>query len=107
MPDYNADQTWYFTFGSDHAYPNGYIKHFGSYDDAREWMRDRFGDRWCAQYDESEGARIVDKWNMREVILWAEEADAAEVYADRELRRMRIEIENVPDYSNRGQEGSE
>ena len=31
----------------------------------------------------------------------------AEVYAEREMRRMKLEAENVPDYSNRGQYGGD
>ena len=33
--------------------------------------------------------------------------DEAEAWAERELRRMRLESENVPDYSNRGPYGYE
>ena len=35
------------------------------------------------------------------------EADEAEVYAEQEIRRMKLEAENIPDYSNRGQYGGD
>ena len=35
------------------------------------------------------------------------EQDEAETYAEREMRRLKVESENVPDYSNRGQYGGD
>ena len=34
-------------------------------------------------------------------------ADEAEAYAEHEMRRMKLEAENIPDYSNRGQYGGD
>ncbi|GHU48808.1 hypothetical protein FACS1894127_0270 [Clostridia bacterium] len=36
-------------------------------------------------------------------IDWAEFEDEAEAYADHEMKRLKLENENVPDHSNRGQ----
>ena len=35
------------------------------------------------------------------------ETDEAEAYAEHEMRRMKLEAENIPDYSNRGQYGGD
>lgn len=35
------------------------------------------------------------------------EADEAEAYAEHEMRRIKLEAENIPDYSNRGQYGGD
>lgn len=47
------EQNWYFTWGYGQAYPNKYVKIFGTHGSAREKMFERFGDRWSMQYPES------------------------------------------------------
>ena len=47
-------QNWIFTFGCGHRYAGHYVKIYGTYSAARKQMFDRFGDKWCAQYTETE-----------------------------------------------------
>jgi len=49
-------KTFYFTFGSAHMYPFGYIELKGTYSSTREEMFKHFGDKWAFQYSE-------DDWN--------------------------------------------
>lgn len=47
-----ARTTWLFTFGYDHAHPNGYVEIVGSFESAREKMIACYGDKWSWQYPE-------------------------------------------------------
>lgn len=59
-------QDWFFTFGSDHAHPYGFVRIHGTYTEAREKMMDRFGTRWSFQYSSPEDFQ-ARKWGMKEV----------------------------------------
>lgn len=69
---YDEPQTWYFTFGSDHQHPNGYIRFdgFGG-SEAREAMVARFGRAWAFQYDAHDwfkhGVSQAEKYRLTEV----------------------------------------
>lgn len=64
------EQTWFFTFGSGHKYPNGYVRFTGTdLWDARDKMCERFGSRWAFQYTEEEFPKIAERWRMYEVII--------------------------------------
>lgn len=43
-------ETWIFTFGYGHLFPNKYVKIKGSYESAREKMVEHFGTKWAFQY---------------------------------------------------------
>jgi hypothetical protein len=58
---------WYFTFGSGHKHPNGYVKIHGTFDEARQEMCNRFGEKWAFQYRTAEDAG-VDAYNLYEVL---------------------------------------
>ena len=47
-------QNWIFTWGYGQAFPNQYIKIFGTFDSARQEMFERFDSKWSFQYPESE-----------------------------------------------------
>lgn len=58
---------WYFTFGSNHKYPNSYhVIEAETSADAREEMFRDFGDKWAMQYDSAEEAG-VERWNLTEI----------------------------------------
>ena len=63
------EQTWFFTFGFGHKYPNGYIRFTGLYGEARTKMHAHFGNKWAFQYDEEEFPAIAQYWNMKEVVI--------------------------------------
>jgi len=65
MPN-SKEQYWYFTFGSAHAHPNGYIKIYGTFDASRMKMVERFGEKWAFQYRSSDDAG-VKRFNLYEV----------------------------------------
>lgn len=60
-------ETWYFTFGSGHAHPNGYVKIPGTFEVAREEMFRRYGGKWCMQYTKEKALPIIEAYNMQEV----------------------------------------
>ena len=61
-------QYWYFTFGVGH-YPNQkkYVKIFGTINETRKRMFDRFGGRWCMQYKNRYDFN-PEKWGLTELI---------------------------------------
>jgi len=65
-------ETWYFTFGQAHAFPNGYfVVRDATYAEARERMFATFGREWAFQYNDADwhkhGVSIAEKWNLREI----------------------------------------
>jgi hypothetical protein len=61
-------KVWIFTFGYGHAYPGGYVKIKGTFNNARTKMFKWFGNKWAFQYPYVEkGKDIIKKWNLREV----------------------------------------
>lgn len=60
-------QDWYFTFGSDHAHPYGFVCIFGTFMEARTEMQRRYGQKWSFQYTYKEFAGQVEKYGLREV----------------------------------------
>lgn len=65
-PSETGAKDWFFTFGSGHAHPNGYVKIHGTFGEARDAMFARFGPKWCMQYGSADEAG-VSRWNLREV----------------------------------------
>jgi hypothetical protein len=55
---------WFFTFGTGHLYPNGYVVFHGTYASAREQMFEIFGPRWAFQYNSAEAAG-VERFNLK------------------------------------------
>lgn len=49
---------WFFTFGFNHAHPNGYVVIEGSFSEARAEMYRRFGAKWSMQYENAEEAGV-------------------------------------------------
>jgi len=59
---------WWFTFGVDHPqYGKCYTTFEGTYSEAREKMFERFGGKWCFQYESAEDAG-VEEWHLKEVV---------------------------------------
>ena len=46
-------QWWYFTFGVGQPHEGHYVKFFGTYDEARTAMVEKYGARWAFQYNEA------------------------------------------------------
>lgn len=71
-PDCYPDHmiNWYFTFGFNQGYDNGYVKVTvpagpnDSYHLARATMVKEFGSRWGFQYDEQNFLPQLDKWPL-------------------------------------------
>lgn len=59
-----VEKDWFFTFGSSHAHPNGYVVFHGTHASAREQMFDVFGSVWAFQYDSAEAAG-VERFNLK------------------------------------------
>lgn len=72
-------ERFYFTFGYDHAHPNGYVViEAESWDAARDQMFAHFGRAWAFQYDEATwrperhgGLTLAEKHGLHEVELVA------------------------------------
>lgn len=69
---YDEPQTWYFTFGLNHAHPNGYVQFEdvgGS--EARSLMVAAFGTAWAFQYDAADwfedGVSQAEKYHLRRI----------------------------------------
>jgi len=58
---------WYFTFGFGQTYASKYHVVYGTKDEAREKMFERFGSKWAMQYDSAEAAG-VDRYKLMEII---------------------------------------
>jgi hypothetical protein len=61
-----TEKYYFFTFGSGHAHPNGFVKLYGTFGSTRGEMVRRYGDKWSAQYD-SAAAAGVERWSLCEV----------------------------------------
>ena len=59
-------QNWYFTFGTGQGHDNCFVKIFGTYDSARQFMVDRFGDKWGFQYSSADEAG-TKRWKLQEI----------------------------------------
>ena len=57
---------WWFTFGSNHVHPNGYVVIEGSFSEARAEMYKRYDREWLMQYPDAEEAG-VKKYGLCEV----------------------------------------
>lgn len=64
-----ARQDWFFTFGFDHAHPNGYVLINGTYEGARREMIWRYLQEWSSQYNGPEITRIAAKYGLVEYPL--------------------------------------
>lgn len=60
-------QLWYFSFGHGQKYFPGYAKYFGTFNSARNAMVRDFSDKWSFQYNQEDGSKMVEKWNLKEV----------------------------------------
>ena len=60
----NEELVWYFTFGSGHQYPNGYIKLNGTFGDARKRMFELFEDKWAMQYSEKDFGDQAERFGL-------------------------------------------
>jgi len=59
-------QLWYFTFGFGQHHQNKYTVFYGTYNEARENMFHKHGQKWAFQYRCKEDAG-VDKWGLTEI----------------------------------------
>jgi hypothetical protein len=57
---------YYFTFGSEHAHPQGFVKLFGTFGSTRAEMVRRYGLKWSMQYETAEQAG-VKRWELYDV----------------------------------------
>lgn len=53
-PPSEIEQEWLFTFGYGHAYPNKFVRIWGTFSSARDEMVRRHGDKWAFQYSKKE-----------------------------------------------------
>ena len=60
-------ENWYFTFGSGHAHPDGYMKIHGTFNSARDHMHKMYGLKWAFQYNEEEFMPQIKRWGLKEV----------------------------------------
>lgn len=61
-----SNRDWYFTFGSDHQHPRGYVKIYGTFHTARDEMMRRYGSAWAFQYESARDAG-VERYGLYEV----------------------------------------
>lgn len=47
-------QWWIFTFGCGQKYQNRFVKIYGTFDEARRTMFDKYGEEWAFQYTEED-----------------------------------------------------
>ena len=70
--DMNIDlNVYYFTFGTNHAHPNGYVVIYSnSLENARAKMFERYGRAWAFSYTQYQWDELnmVAKYNLTEVI---------------------------------------
>lgn len=57
MSDPNHQCYWIFTFGSNQPNAGHYVKFFGTFQEARQQMMDKYGLAWAFQYSEYEWNR--------------------------------------------------
>lgn len=66
-------EKFYFTFGNGHEHENKYVViETDDYEEAREEMFSRFGNKWAFQYTEDEwtdeeGFTIAEDWDLAEL----------------------------------------
>lgn len=63
----NKKQDWYFTFGSAHAHPNGYVKIYGTFSEARKEMVERYNQKWSMQYSEKQFQGQAEEYGLNEI----------------------------------------
>ncbi len=61
-----SPKTWIFTFGYGHAFPNRYVKIWGTCASARAEMFERFGPKWAFQYT-SDKEESLNSHNVTEL----------------------------------------
>ena len=60
-------EDWYFTFGVNTDKANKFYKSHGTYDEAREDMVNKFGQKWAFQYNEKEFLPQIERFNLTEI----------------------------------------
>lgn len=82
MIDRDKEQVWIFTFGYGQKHEGHYVKFFGTYSEARNQMREKYGTQWGFQYSEKE-------WNdyVKEAELIAER-----IYGSKKFARIEKEL---------------
>lgn len=60
MSDPNYKTWWIFTFGSNQPNAGHYVKFFGTFQEARQQMVDKYGTAWAFQYSEYEWNRYKE-----------------------------------------------
>ena len=60
------EQNWIFTFGFNQKHEGYYCIIFGSYENARDRMVEKFGDKWAFQYPSKEAAGVKE-FNLKEL----------------------------------------
>lgn len=66
-PSPELSQDWFFSFGSSHAHPHGYVKIYGTHSSAREEMVRRYGNQWAFQYSAEKFANQIRRFFLYEV----------------------------------------
>ena len=61
-------ESWLFSFGHGHAFPNGFIELEGDYSEARNKMVELFDVKWAFQYPSSDKEKLIGH-NMEEVVI--------------------------------------
>lgn len=60
-------QNWHFSFGYGQEHAGRYVIFYGTCDETRKMMFEKFGRKWCMQYKEDEGKVAAEKWGWDEL----------------------------------------
>ena len=54
-------ESWVFTFGCGQAHEGYFVRIYGTFDEARKKMCEKYGQAWCMQYSEEDWQRWLDR----------------------------------------------
>lgn len=72
MADKDKRQNWIFTFGDGQQNAGHFVKFFGTFDEAREQMFEKYGSEWCFQYTEEEWNDYVKEAEEQALRIWGD-----------------------------------
>lgn len=82
MANRNVKQNWIFTFGGGQQHEGKFVKIYGTFDEARKLMIEKFGTEWAFQYSE-------DDWNA---FVKEAETMAMKIWGDKRFARIEKEL---------------
>ena len=60
-------KNWYFSFGCGQKHAGMYVVLYGTCDETRDVMFEKFGRKWSMQYKEEAGKDAAEKWGWNEL----------------------------------------